>query len=151
MVEINYRIPVAQNYAEALGRAVYSFCYLEWGVIWIIECLSQGFLADATGKTAGQIADRFLNEVKQPHGLDTSLEARLHGFAQSFQILVRSRNALVHGNPYTADDGEQRLGYYGKAGRIEWPLSDIVDVTLEFEAAATEASDLLHNHLLHNP
>lgn len=148
MSETPFRIPLTEAYAEALGRAVYSFCYLEWEVVWIIECLEPGFVNEVTGLTAGQIANRFIDETNKPHALEATLALRLSDFAECFKRLVDSRNALVHGNPYTAENGEQRLGYSGKRGRVEWPLSEIVSVTSKFEQAALEAGHILHGSLL---
>ena len=33
MTEQSERIPAAEDYLRALGRATYNFAYLEWGVI----------------------------------------------------------------------------------------------------------------------
>jgi hypothetical protein len=148
MSEPAYRIPVAPEYAKALGHAVYSFCYLEWGVVWIIQCLEPGYIHDIQGFTAGKFAKHLTGRVKAPASLETNLRARLEKFAAQFTDLVKDRNALVHGNPFTADGGEQRLGYSGRKGRVDWTLSDIINLTRRFEAASIEAGDLLRGHLL---
>ena len=148
MANITYRIPVAEDFAKAIGHAVYSFCYLEWGVVWIIQCLEPGYIHNIQGLTAGRFAEHLTRRIDVATTVEGSLKIRLKAFAAQFKELVKRRNELVHGNPFTADGGEQRLGYSGKKGRVDWTLADIIDVTRSFENASVEAGELLHGYLL---
>ncbi|MDO9078376.1 MAG: hypothetical protein Q7U72_13135 [Brevundimonas sp.] len=137
------RIPVADDYLAALGRAAYNFTYLEWCVIWTAEDLSPGFLTEAAALTAGQIADRLTHFV---HKLDAAHPAkgRLLPAAAAFKTQTVTRNQLLHSNPHTAAGGEQRLSYSGKAGRKDWPRADILAAAQEFELLAIEINDVFH-------
>jgi hypothetical protein len=140
------RIPVEDEYLSALGRATYNFTYLEWGIVWLTETLDPGFLRRVRSLTAGQIAREFQKQVKlaDPSVAD---KKRLSALASTFESLTGERNALLHGNPYTANGGEQRLLYNGKHGRRDWTIPGIVEAARSFEEAAIEAGQLLHGGL----
>ena len=144
MTEQSERIPVAEDYLSALGRATYNFSYLEWGVIWLTETLQPGFLQIASTMTAGNIAEEFSNVVKQLDNTDPD-KARLKILARSFSDLVPVRNSLMHGNPHTALSGEQRLLYNGKHGRKDWTIDSMKDFSLRTSTASIEVGELLHN------
>ena len=40
------RVPFAEEYVISLGKAVYFFSYYEWIVIYIIDYLQRGFIAE---------------------------------------------------------------------------------------------------------
>src|SRR5687767_4349309 len=40
------RVPVDDQYAALVGKAIYLFAYYEWTIIWIIEYLAPGFVGD---------------------------------------------------------------------------------------------------------
>jgi len=40
------RIPVKDEYAALIGKAIYIFAYYEWTIIWIIEFLESGFVRE---------------------------------------------------------------------------------------------------------
>jgi hypothetical protein len=147
MTERTRRIPVDPEYAYALGYAIYCFCYLEWEVAWIIERLDPGYIRNNRGKTAGKFARDLGDRIGKATGLEAPLLARLLIFSGRFGALAKRRNALLHANPFTAHDSEQRLRYSGKAGEIDWKLDDIIAVTKNFESASLEANELLHRHL----
>jgi hypothetical protein len=56
MTERTHRIPVTLN-TQMLGYAVYCFCYLEWGAIWIIELFEPKYVhkIQRQKKTAGDV------------------------------------------------------------------------------------------------
>lgn len=137
------RIPASDSYLRELGRAAYNFSYLEWGVIWLAETLEPGFLSEAQALTAGQIAQRFINVAKSVPDSDCD-HLDLINLARSFQGLVEDRNRLIHGNPFTADNGEQRLLYSGKHGRKDWTENLIQQFSDEAAALASSAGRLLH-------
>jgi hypothetical protein len=136
-----FRVPVAESYVAALGRATYTFSFLEWGIVWLTETLAHGFLDGVSGMTAGTIAREF--SILAESSVDSDAEA-LRNLASSFSRLVKDRNALLHSVPYTAVGGEQRLLHLGSNGRRDWTESSIFDAALEFEKAAIEANGLFH-------
>lgn len=141
------RIPVDDQYLRALGRAAYNFAYLEWGIVWLAECINAGFLNEVRYLTAGQIATRFEEAVvklRDEHPDRVVLQL----LALSFGELVDERNRLMHGNPHTAAGGEQRLLYDGKHGRIDWTAQLIDGFSDQTATASIEASRLLHGGLL---
>ena len=119
MIPVRESIPADDQYLRALGRATYNFAYLEWGVVWLTETIEQGFLDTANSLTAGQIANRFMLAVQRVPESDVD-HRELTDLARRFQELVEERNRLVHANPFTAENGAQRLLYVGKHGRKEW-------------------------------
>lgn len=76
-------------------------------------------LSDAQKLTSGQIAKRFESAVVRVSATEPD-QAELTELARSFLALVEERNRLIHGNPITANNGEQRLLYSGKYGRKDW-------------------------------
>lgn len=138
------RIPVAEDYLSALGRATYNFSYLEWGIIWLMETLQLGFLNLASTMTAGNIADKFSSAVEKLDKTDPD-RTRLELLACNFSDLVPVRNSLMHGNPHTALGGEQRLLYDGKHGRKDWTINSMKDFSSRTATVSIEAGELLHN------
>ena len=112
-------IPANDQYLRELGRATYNFAYLEWAVVWLTETTEPGFLSEATTLTAGHIAKKFTNAVEKVPASDQD-KIELADLARRFGELVEERNRLIHGNPYTAETGEQRLLYSGKHGGKDW-------------------------------
>jgi hypothetical protein len=149
MTERTRRIPVSPEYANALGYAVYCFCYLEWGAIWIIERFDAKYIHKIQKKTAGQVAKHLSTLATKATGLEESTHERLIAFATLFTELAERRNSLVHGKPFTGENGEQRLSYVGKAAKVDWTLAEINSLTKQFEAASIEAGELFHEHLAH--
>ena len=144
MTEQSERIPAADDYLQALGRATYNFAYLEWGIIWLTETLQPGFLQDASGMTAGQISDRFSKAVDLLDDSQTS-NIRLQALANDFNQIIVDRNSLIHGNPHTAQTGEQRLLYVGRHGHRDWTMELMTQFSSRTATAAVEAGHLLHN------
>ena len=144
MTEQLERIPVAEDYLSALGRATYNFSYLEWGIIWITETLQPGFLQMASTMTARNISEKFSSVVKRLDKTDPD-GTRLQTLARNFRDLVPDRDRLMHGNPYTALSGEQRLLYDGKHGRKDWTIDSMKDFSSRTATESIEVGKLLHN------
>lgn len=144
MTEQSERIPAAEDYLRALGRATYNFAYLEWGVIWLTETLQSGFLRKASTMTAGQIAECFSKAVKMLDDTDPD-KIRLRTLASDFIQIVADRNSLMHGNPHTAQTGEQRLLYEGRHGRRDWTIESMTQFSAHAATASIEAGDVLHS------
>ena len=133
------KIPVADEYVSALGRAAYNFSYLEWGVVWLAETLSPDFLKRVPGMTAGMIANEFqalANRCSEPDA------SELQSLGSTFKSLVADRNALFHGVPYTAANDEQRLLHIGPTGRRDWSVEAICHAGGKFEEAALQAKSI---------
>ena len=144
LTEQSERIPVAEDYLYALGRATYNFSYLEWGVIWLTETLQPRFLQMASTMTAGNVAEKFSSAVEKLDITDPD-KTRLQILARNFSNLVLNRNSLMHGNPHTALSGEQRLLYDGKHGRKDCTIDSMTDFSSRTATASIEAGELLHN------
>lgn len=140
-------IPVAEEYLRALGRATYNFAYLEWAIIWLTETMRPGFLRGASNKTAGDISGCFSSAVESLENTNAS-KVRLQALASEFSQIVYDRNSLMHGNPHTAQTGEQRLFYDGRHGRSDWTIELMTRFSARTATAAAEAVDLLHNGCL---
>ena len=139
----NWRIPVAEPYALALGRATYCFAYAEWGIIWLGETVDQGLISWASGQTSGNVGERFARIASQlPEDMPDRLA--LVGLSKEFLRLVNFRNGLAHGRPFSADDGEQRLSYNGKSGEFDWSIDKIDEFTRACEDLALETDKFVH-------
>jgi hypothetical protein len=141
------RIPVADDYVAAAGRAAYNFAYLEWGIVWLCEKLERDYIHTVESKTAGVIAADFARSVAKPSDLPLEIVERLSALADHFSAAVVARNQIMHGTPMTAANGEQRLRYTGKHPTIEWTANGLLQAAKSFEDVAIEANDLFHNHL----
>jgi hypothetical protein len=140
---------VSPEYTNALGYAVYCFCYLEWHAICIIERFHPKYIHQLPRKTAGQVADHLKALATRANGLEESTHKRLISFATLFKELVERRNSLVHAEPFTGEKREQRLSYPGKAAKVDWTLAELTSVAKQFEDASIEANELFHKHLAH--
>ena len=144
MTEQSERIPVADEYLRALGRATYNFAYLEWAIVWLMETLQPGFVRIVSTMTAGEIGNRFSEAVGKLDD-DVSDQDRLEELARDYAELVTDRNSLVHGNPHTSPTGEQRLLYDGRHGRQDWTIDTVTGFSSRTATASIEAVELLHN------
>ncbi len=99
----------------------------------------------APEETAGQVADHLKALATRARGLEESTHKRLISFATLFKELVERRNSLVHAEPFTGENGEQRLSYPGKAAKVDWTLAELASVAKRFEAASIEANELFTN------
>ena len=66
---MNTRVPFGARYVKLVGTAVYLFSYYEWTIIYILERLQPGFVAEYSrehkrGMTSGQVRDRFEKAVE---------------------------------------------------------------------------------------
>jgi hypothetical protein len=150
-----FQIPVDRDYAELLGRAVYSFSYYEWQVACILEKLCPGFLNEFTAKppmTAGRLSGRFSEILKNAHTLPPDQRQRLTEVQQKFAGLVGLRDQLIHGHPYTATGGAQQLNYAGgKHSPKQWPQPQLSGAILAFEEGSIEANRVFYELWPLNP
>lgn len=119
MKDDRLRISADPEYAKALGWATYAFVLLEWDAIWCCERIQPGIIPTFKRRTAGQIADEFIdlaqgNRVPSCPEKDALIKA-----AQRFKALSGTRNDLMHARPITDKDGSQRLSRNGTPWTIE--------------------------------
>jgi hypothetical protein len=136
------RLPVKQDYVQALGLATYAFASCEWQVVWCCEKIRPGSLTKIVSDemTAGQIARYFLNISSDfPNRKEREELLRL---ARTFVDLVTERNKILHGKPCTGPNGESRLS--GK-GVIE--LVDLEDAADAFAECGSKLNALYYGFL----
>jgi hypothetical protein len=130
------RIPADPEYLRLLGRALYNFTYLEWGIIYTIVKLStNGFESVPRGETAQKIAralTRAIAETRPP--LPTDLRLQLIKLDERYRAGIKVRNRLLHGHPYTAADGSQRLGGIDAEG---WTPERVAEAATTFAEVST--------------
>lgn len=131
------RVPIDDAYVHAMGLATICFARLEWNAVWCCEKMCVGYLNTVGTKTAGQIANDLVS-LAGAHP-DSTVVASLGSAAAEFKRLVGKRNDLVHANPGTASNGDQRLFRKGS----EWTIDRVNDAADEFAAA----SEPLNHHI----
>jgi len=136
------RVPLASEYAFALGTVTYCFARCEWDVAWCCDRIQPGALRRMADEklTAGAIAIRFANLIKR---MPSSPERReLQALAGRFTQLVKIRNGILHGKPCTAPSGEQRLS----SGAI-LEVADLERAADDFTECSSGLNSLLHGFL----
>ena len=139
MKDDRFRVPIDEPYLTAVGLAVICFARLEWNAAWCCEKIERGYIhtIEAKRKTAGDIAQD-LARLARGHP-DLKIREDLGKGAEEFVRLVRRRNALMHANPATAPNGDQRLF----RNHVEWSIQMVNDVSDEF----VEAGGVLNHHV----
>lgn len=141
------RIPVDDDYAALVGKAVYVFAYYEWTIIWIIEHLTSGFVHEySRGKpiTSGGVKSRFKTAISNLQTNQRNVSAtELNSCLNTFSKLVEKRNALIHAHPCTDKDGAQILTYQTQTSKLltdmKWPSHEVENIISEIDEAACEA------------
>lgn len=141
MKDDRLRVPVDDEYMQAVGLATICFARLEWDAVWCCEKMQPGYASHLSKKTAGRIADDLVKMAG--HHTNPAIKESLGKAAAEFERLVGRRNDLVHGNPGTTKDDEQRLFRHGEA----WSLQMVQDVADDFVAAGIPLNHH-HNNLL---
>lgn len=142
------RVPSEEAYIFALGQAAYSYCYLEWQVIWLIQKLDPAFEILSTNElTGGKIAGLFKSAVKSAKAnvRDVTYARLRDGYSELFR-LVAVRSDLLHAHPFTSADG-QRLGRYKGGKNVEWTIEAVDDACRRFDKLAIELNDIFHKDL----
>ncbi len=100
-----------------------------------------GYVSSVGAKTAGQIANVLTQVVA---GIsDAKLKALVEPHAVEFAGLVKRRSDLMHANPTTAPNGDQRLIRHS----TQWTIPEVDDLADEFSACQIEINDLHHKVL----
>lgn len=140
------RISIDDPYAHALGVAGYCFEVCEWNAVWSAERLERGYVdtieRGPRPKTAGDIAKDLIRLVSNIP--DPSLRKFCESAAADFQVIVRQRNALVHGKPGTSPNGAQRLFREGR----EWTIEAIEEFADRVSECSLRLNEMVHEHLV---
>ncbi|MGN5222925.1 hypothetical protein [Aeromonas veronii] len=145
------RIPVNDEYAALVGKAIYVFAYYEWTIIWIIEKLENGFVGAYSRDrqmTSGAVLQKLREVVAGLNSLPANVtQVELDNCAEKFHGLIFKRNALIHAHPCTDDDGSQILNYQTNPTKplpdMKWPQAEIEKIISEIDEIACEADALL--------
>ena len=146
------RIPVNDEYAAHLGKAVYVFAYYEWTIIYIIDYLKNGFVSEYSRgkhpKTSGVVAQDLKSAIDKNSISSLSIsKSDLETCHQKFSVLKDKRNALIHAHPITDKDGSQILSYQTNSSKaisdIKWPQEEIKHLIQEIDKEAVKAGDIL--------
>ena len=120
------RVPVDDQYAALVGKAVYVFAYYEWTIIWIIEHLEAGFVSSysrGNPMTSGGVQKRLHGVINNPLTNFAKISRQeLQACCDTFGSLIVKRNALIHAHPRTDTEGAQILAYQTKLSK---PLPDM--------------------------
>jgi hypothetical protein len=104
-----HRVTLEDDYALALGRAVFIFAKLEWSAIECCERIEPNSIRSFPGErlTAGIVATKFIELVaKHP---PSSVRNEASAAAAEFSELRKTRNKLLHVQPGSTPEGLQRL------------------------------------------
>lgn len=145
------RVPVDDGYAALVGKAVYVFAYYEWALIYIVEFLRSGFVAEySRGRslTSGDVEKRFRSVIEDPAtNFSRVSKDELLRCADRFRDLIVRRNALIHAHPCTDTDGSQILTYQTRSSKplpdMKWPVPELVSIISTFDVAACDAGVVL--------
>ena len=147
------RIPVNDEYAAIVGKAVYLFAYYEWTIIYIIDYLDKGFVAEYSRPTkrpltSGPVNEKLRKTIGKLHfPISTVTKNEMEQCQHKFEKLIEKRNALIHAHPITDTDGSQILGYQSKPSNaisdIIWPNSKVEELIQEIDKIAVEAGKIL--------
>ena len=146
----NVRIPLPRDdeYISLLGEVVYSFAYYEWTIIYIVEYLESGFIAEycrgrplESGKVKRRLEDTIKKDLNHP------LIVQVQDCCKDFSELIERRNALIHAHPITAEGGEQVLNHQGiiskKYHDVLWTKTEIESFLYDVDQAAVSAAEIL--------
>jgi len=146
-MEIKIRIPMNDEYITLLGKAVYSFAYYEWTIIYILNHFDNTFVSRySRGKplTSGQVLKEFEKII------ETNENTELLNCKNDFSTLIDRRNALIHGHPCTSNDGNQVLNYQSSTERkihdLLWDANTIIDFIHKVDKAEIDAAQLLESY-----
>jgi hypothetical protein len=140
MKDDRLRVTMEDDYARAIGRAVFVFARLEWGAVWCCEKFEQNYINKLADKTAGTIANDLIRLASARRDMWDSFKSP----SVEFKKLVEDRNNLLHGKPGSTPENDQRLFNAG----IPWTVAMIDDAADRFTACQILLNDLLHTKLM---
>jgi len=141
------RILIDDEYAALVGKAVYSFSYYEWSIIWIIEKIQNGYVQlYSRGKplTSGNVEKKLKSLVDLNLVQNNEDVKNIHS---EFKRLIVRRNALIHAHPCTDINGNQILNYQTESSRelpdMKWPKEEVELLIKEIDLAEIQAAKIL--------
>lgn len=145
------RVPVDDQYAALVGKAVYVFAYFEWTIMWVIELLENGFISEycrGNPMASGKVAKYFREVIDNPATSFAKVSKQeLNDCLNRFSDLIVQRNALIHAHPCTNSDGAQILAYQTKPSKLlsdmKWPAAEVEKIISIFDEAACSAGEVL--------
>lgn len=150
---VTTRIPVNDEYAAIIGKAIYMFSYYEWTLIYIIDSLTDGFVrrySRHSGRplTSGAVKREMDHEIeKSKHTILPVEMEELEACSHIFGELIHKRNALIHAHPIIDNDGSQILSYQSNRSRpisfMKWPVQQVEEFISEIDNAAVTANAIL--------
>lgn len=153
-----YRVPLADDFALALGRAIYNYQYLEWVALNILERVDPSQTpSSAASLTGGQIAKLLAGALTDNGRFSTEATNQLQVWNDSFTELVKLRNDVLHSHPYTVGPGkdggwEQGLWRIKTAAAINsYSLAksaeEVHGIAHRFDDAAVDGNHLYYEYL----
>ena len=148
---MNTTVPFDLHYVQSIGKAVYFFAYYEWTMIYIIDRLRPGFVAEysrGSKMSSGKVRKRFKRVLREKTVMVAENKPALDICYDEFASLIRRRNALIHAHPITdTPTGEQILNYQGPVSQaiadMKWDSDAVERFAMDVDRANVKASALL--------
>ena len=147
------RIPVNDDYAALVGKAVYVFAYYEWTIIYIIDSFVNGFVSEYSRPTkrpftSGDVYLKFKEIIDQTSFPWSNVsKSEIDECQMHFKELIDKRNALIHAHPATVKDGIQILAYQTQPSKpitdMIWTNSSIEELIQEIDKMGVKAVNIL--------
>ena len=149
MNTVKTRVPFEESYVCLLGQAVYLFAYYEWQIVYIVDCLAQGFVREySRGRplTSGNVHKRFGAELEKGNAPSGASLASLEACRNTFDNLIPRRNALVHAHPITDKVEGQIVAFQAGPSQpirdLRWERAHLRTFIQDVDKAACEAGTL---------
>ena len=149
MNTVKTRVPFEESYVCLLGQAIYLFAYYEWQIVYIINCLSQGFVGEysrGSPLTSGDVHKRFAAELAKGNAPSGVSLASLEACRDTLDSLIPRRNALVHAHPITDKVEGQIVAFQAGPSRpirdLKWERAHLRTFIQDVDKAACEAGML---------
>lgn len=144
-LNLEIRIPFAEDYIKELGLAVYCFSYYESTIIDILSLLDSTFRQRyyrELALTSGQLKKEF-EKIKNLHPNKIDLDDCYN----DFDSIIDARNRLMHAHPVTDSNEGQILNYQADINKItpdfKWTRANIKSFIEEVNNLTVNASNLL--------
>ena len=131
------------------ARAGRLFAYYEWQIIYIINCLSQGFVREysrGNPLTSRGVHKRFADELAKGNAPSGASLASLEACRDTFGNLIPRRNALVHAHPITDKVEGQIVAFQADPAKpipdLKWDRAHLREFIQDVDKAACEAGTL---------
>jgi hypothetical protein len=140
----NTRMAHDKNYVANVGLATYVFAGYEGVICEVLDFFIEKFrhyVAREKALTSGLIREKLLLVLQDQHTQYVCVtKEELEEVHDVFYDLINRRNALIHGRPATAPDGESQVLNYqafksGKYFDFMWLLEDVQCFTLDVSEA----------------